>query len=424
MEKRIKIIYRFTIVALIALVVVQGYWLFNQYVYTLQKYENELFQKTIDVTATDRELRRDLKNEHVQVKTQWQMKVLQNDRVTSTPEIKYIFDTYTIDRYKIKDSISIKQADSLSKLDAGIKKCRFIIKEQDKQYNVFDALEQFRVNELCPFQVERFDSLLREHRLNALSIKIETTDSMTWVPSILRHTSILSPTIEVIYPYNILGKEQIRITYKLDLSPIFGKMIESLIGSIILSFLLVFCLVYQTKTIYKQRRIEELRKDFIKTMIHELKRPVSTLKLCISFMKNDKMMKDKQMKEDIIHSSQNELDNLSSYFSKLRDLTYGDMEEIPLNFSTFNIKELVAECIDKQKLPTDRKIIIDSCVDVNNTKITADRMHVSNILCNLLENAVKYSEGETSIHVNCYSVGKKYKIEVADNGFGIPPAEC
>jgi len=177
-------------------------------------------------------------------------------------------------------------------------------------------------------------------------------------------------------------------------------------------------------TIFKQRKIEELRKDFIKTMIHELKRPVSTLKLCISFMKNDKMMQDKQMKEDIIYSSQNELDNLSSYFSKLRDLTYGDMEEIPLNLSTFNLKELIAECIDKINLPMDRKINISTYFDQNDSEIRADKMHISNIICNLLENAVKYSEKETSININCYSVKDRYRIEVEDNGIGIPPAEC
>ena len=63
-------------------------------------------------------------------------------------------------------------------------------------------------------------------------------------------------------------------------------------------------------------------------MIHELKRPVATLKMCISFMKNDKLIQDKIMKEDILRNSQNELNNLSSYFSKLRDLTYSDLEEI------------------------------------------------------------------------------------------------
>jgi two-component system phosphate regulon sensor histidine kinase PhoR len=141
-------------------------------------------------------------------------------------------------------------------------------------------------------------------------------------------------------------------------------------------------------------------------------------------MKNDRMMQDKAMKEDIISSSQNELDNLSSYFSKLRDLTYSDMEEIPLNVSAFNVRKLAEECIAKQHLPSDRKTVIKACFDSGDAEITADRMHIANIICNLLENAVKYSEGETSIHINGYSTGDKYILEVSDNGMGISPAEC
>jgi two-component system phosphate regulon sensor histidine kinase PhoR len=247
---------------------------------------------------------------------------------------------------------------------------------------------------------------------------------MVWNPQRMSSISIWNPTIEITYPYNILQNEQVSVRYKLGISPILGRMLEFLIGSIILSFFLVFCLIYQTKTIFKQRRIEELRKDFIKTMIHELKRPVATLKMCISFMKKDKMMMDKVMKDDIIRSSQNELDNLSSYFFKLRDLTYGDMEEIPLNLSTFHVKKLVGECIDKQNLPVDRQIHIETNFDNDDTEITADKMHIANILCNLLENAIKYSEGETDIFVDCCSIGGKYRIEVSDNGFGIPSDEC
>jgi two-component system phosphate regulon sensor histidine kinase PhoR len=259
--------------------------------------------------------------------------------------------------------------------------------------------------------------------MKQLSIRTETTDSILWNPQKINYTSIGKPIMEVIYPFDILGKEQVRITYELGISPILGRMLESLIGSILLSFLLIFCLIYQTKTIFKQQRVDELRKDFIKTMIHELKRPVATLKMCISFMKNDKMMTDEVMKEDIIHSSTNELDNLSSYFSKLRDLTYGDLEEIPLNVSTFSFKEAVDECIDKQNLPTDRQINIKTHFDADNTDIMADRMHIVNIFCNLLENAVKYSEGETAILIDCHSAGDKYRIEVSDNGFGIPSDE-
>lgn len=424
-EKQIKIIYRLTTIALVALILIQGYWLFNQYRYTLQKYEDELFQKTISVIAIDTDLRRKLQDSNLQTMTQWQMNVLQNQTAISTPQTEWIIGIYIIDKNKIdtKDSISLQTIDSLSTLDIGIKKHSFIIKEPDRQSDVYDAIEQFKTNELCPFQTERFDSLLHGHGLKALSVRIDNSDSIIWNPDIIRHTSILNPVMEVVYPFNILQKEQIKVTYQLRISPILGRMLESLICSIVLSLLLIFCLIYQTKTIFKQQRIEELRKSFIKTMIHELKRPLSTLKMCISFMKNDKMMQDNDLKGDILRNSQNELDNLSSYFSKLRDLTYSDIEKIPLNLSVFCVKDLAKECIEKQNRPADRNISIEAHFDDDTTTIMADKMHISNILCNLLENAVKYSEGDTCIYIDCRSIKDNYRIEVSDNGFGISSSE-
>ncbi|MDR3056711.1 MAG: HAMP domain-containing histidine kinase [Prevotella sp.] len=426
MERRIKILYWLTVVALLLLVLLQGYWLFNQYVHTLKQYENELFDKTIEVSQIDREVRKRLHDKRFKIVTQWEMEVKQDSTSIFNPELSWVFDTYIINKNEIThcDSLSLQQIDSLSEIDKGVKKYRFDIKAPNREHDAYEVLERFQINKLCPFSIERFDSLLQTQGIKPLLVKIEAVDSILWNPHKTSCSSLWNPVMEVTYPFDILGKEQVRLTYQLGISPILGRMLESLIGSIILSFLLIFCLIYQTKTIFKQRRIDELRKDFIKTMIHELKRPVATLKMCISFMKNDRMMTDKAIKEDIIRSSQNELDNLSSYFSKLRDLTYGDMEEIPLNLSAFNLKELIEECIDKQHLPTDRQIVIKSSFDNNDDEITADRMHIANIFYNLLENAVKYSEGETSILIDCRSVSENYRIEISDNGFGIPSGEC
>lgn len=425
MGTRIKIIYWITIIALSAMVVIQAYWLFYQYKYTLKQYEGELFEQTIRIAQMDNNLRKDSHDKRFKIMTQWKMEATQNNVSAFSPELEWIFDTYIIDIKKIVNyhSMSIQQIDSLSESTKGVEKYRFDIKTSNRGYDVYEALERFQINRLNPFSTARFDSMLQKQGIKPLSIKVEVADSMVWNPHKISYTSIWNPILEVTYPFNILQKEQVRITYKLGGSPILKKMLESLLCSILFSLLLTFCLIYQIRTIFKQQRIEALRKDFIKTMIHELKRPVATLKMCISFMKNDKMMQDKTMKDDIIRSSQNELDNLSSYFSKLRDLTYGDVEDIPLNLSTFNVKKLVDECIEKQNLPADRQITITARLDDANTEITADRMHVVNILCNLIENAVKYSEGKTSIQIDCHSANNLYIIEISDNGFGISPME-
>jgi two-component system phosphate regulon sensor histidine kinase PhoR len=420
MEKRIKIIYFLTILASIALILSQIYWLFNQYVFTLQLYEDELYTKTLNLAVTERELRKELQNKNLLTTTRSEM------NSTSDSKLEWIFETYIINRAEIflDDSSSIQQIDSLYTLGKGVKKYRFRIEAPNRDYDAYDALDRFHINEKSPFTTERFDLLLLSNGMKASLIQIETTDSMRWYPDRINHTSIWHPKLEVIYPFNILLKQQFRVVYQLEIPLILNRMLGSLLGSLILSFLLIFCLLYQIKTILKQQHIEELRKSFIQTMIHELKRPIAALKMCVSFMKNDRMMQDRQMKDDILQNSHDELDNLSAYFSKLRDMTYGELEEIPLNLSTFNLKELVEQCVDKQNLPNNRAINIQISFDNDNFTITADKIHITNIICNLLENAVKYSEGKTNINIKGFSEGDKYRLEVSDNGFGISATEC
>lgn len=158
-------------------------------------------------------------------------------------------------------------------------------------------------------------------------------------------------------------------------------------------------------------------------MIHELKRPISTLKMCISFMRNDKLMEDKESKEAVLADSRHELNNLSSYFSKLRDLTFNDVTEIPLTLSAFDLRSTITDCIEKLSIPSGKTAAIHLLSDTKLT-VTADKMHLSHIISNLLENAIKYSEKKVEIKIGyCENNHESIAISVQDNGFGISKSD-
>ena len=158
-------------------------------------------------------------------------------------------------------------------------------------------------------------------------------------------------------------------------------------------------------------------------MIHELKRPISTLKMCVSFMGNERMMQDEEGMQRILASSHNELDNLTSYFSKLRDITLSDATEIPLVKSRFSLRSLIEECIGKQNIPAGKEVKMDIVAE-GDVEAWADRMHIGNIVCNLLENAIKYSREVVTIRID-YRLREDgmLQITVTDNGIGIAKAD-
>ena len=229
--------------------------------------------------------------------------------------------------------------------------------------------------------------------------------------------------MEVYYPYDIFEGQQVVVTTSIGISPIIRRIAYTLLMTVLLSVFLIFCLVYQILTIRKQRHIEAIRQEFLNTMIHELKRPISTLKMCVSFMGNERMMQDEESKQRILASSHNELDNLTSYFSKLRDITLSDATEIPLVKSRFSLRSLTEECIDKQNIPSGKDVKMDIVAE-DDVEAWADRMHIGNIVCNLLENAIKYSRESVTIRID-YRLHEdgKLQISVADNGIGIAKAD-
>ena len=286
-----------------------------------------------------------------------------------------------------------------------------------------EALNRFTVDHQHPFQKERLDSILRSRDIAAQSVTTTKADTMIWQPSMQTKGSIWQPVMQVSYPYDIFEGQEVVVTTAICISPVIRKMAYTLLITILLSFFLIFCLVYQILTIRKQRHIEAIRQEFLHTMIHELKRPISTLKMCVSFMGNERMMQDMESKQKILSSSYNELDNLTSYFSKLRDITFCDSTEIPLVKSRFSLRSLIEECIGKQNIPSGKEVRIEIVAE-DDLEIRADRMHLANIVCNLLENAIKYSREAVTIRID-YRMREDgmVQITVADNGIGIAKAD-
>lgn len=423
MEKRIKILNWLTIVAIVAFCLMQCYWLYNRYVFTLDSYEEELYKTVLDVMQEEREIRKSVKRPDINIHTNTKFSGSAIAGIQST-----IFDIYVVGLKKIDftevDEDNIKEIIKCheTSFPESITHHNFEITDKHTDPNEYDALERFTIDIRSPFDLSILDSLLNSRDLMVRNIHIEKADSMIWQPTRTESTSTLSPQITITYPYDIFEGEIASITLSVGISPIIAKMKYFLVISIILSTLLISCLVAQITTIRKQRRLDELRKDFIHTMIHELKRPISTLKMCVSFMRNDKLMKDKESKDAIISDSCDELDNLSSYFLKLRDLNINESSEIPLTLSSFHLRDIIEECVRKIFIPSDKTVDIN-IISNDDFTITADKMHFMNIVNNLLENSIKYSKDNVSIAINYYKKGNDIFISVKDNGLGIPKAD-
>ena len=435
MESRFKFIYGLTICAIVAYSIVQGYWLYSRYRMSLEEYKSELYSTIIACAEEEMAIRNTLphpprfygnrlrKTSEIKgddVVETWRYEVFALDTLQYVPKGTDAH-TYLLDYIaSLHDSIP---AELPKGLEYFVFTCDSKGHEDMGTSQLVEALNRFTVDHQHPFQKELLDSILRSRGIVAQSITTTKTDTMVWQPSMQTDGSIWQPVMKVSYPYDIFEGQEVVVTTAICISPVIRKMAYTLLITILLSFFLIFCLVYQILTIRKQRHIEAIRQEFLHTMIHELKRPISTLKMCVSFMGNERMMQDVESKQKILSSSYNELDNLTSYFSKLRDITFCDSTEIPLVKSRFSLRSLIEECIGKQNIPNGKEVKMN-IVAVNDLEIRADRMHLVNIICNLLENAIKYSLEAVTIRID-YRMREEgtVLITVTDNGIGITKAD-
>ena len=280
------------------------------------------------------------------------------------------------------------------------------------------AMRNFELEVQSPFTIQGLDSLLKKENINAV-LSLTTTDSLMWKSEMHGHKSFVYPHFQIISPYSELERKAVIIDCKIPTADIIREMGWTLVLAFVLSILLILCLIWQIKTIIRLSRLDNMRNSFITTMIHELKRPISTLKMCVSGLDNKQMVDDPEIQKELLSETRTALDNLSAYFSKLRDITFNNVEQIPLNIQSVNLHDLFDTVAAATIRPSGKDVVVHNEI-ASDIVVSADRSHFYNILNNLVENAVKYSGDSVEIKASANADKGEVVLSISDNGNGIP----
>lgn len=441
MEQRIRIIWLLSLASMLLIGAGQGYWLWNQYQYTNEEYTDEILHRVTEAIV---------RNDSLRKTGPTRMKGLKEVHwYTTNSNIDELTDSLTGKKYtrldlsvragaKLQDAttekvslqqITGKSSKTLTEGGCIIYEDSVILRGDKEQYdrlNLMHLVDLFRLELHYPFNLERFDSLLTAYIPElTFSCRLDSTaaDSIyQWEPTVHRHGTLLRPMVEVVYPFNPLKRQLVHVDVMIPGHELLSRMGWQLAGSILMILLLAICLLFQIKTILRQRRVDELRRSFVNTMIHELKRPVQTLKMCLAYLGDRKLCNDEAMTNQIVQDSMGEVDNLSAYLQKLRNMTQADDERTSLVLRTFDFRPMLEKIIRQQHIPDTKQVTYETRFS-DSLEITADSVHLSNMVSNLLENAVKYSGSTVHITVTCTVEHHRLVLSVADNGIGIPVNE-
>ncbi|MDR2120593.1 MAG: HAMP domain-containing histidine kinase [Tannerella sp.] len=408
MEKRIRTVWLLSLVSAILVIGVQGYWLYNQYSYVADTFSEELAETILAAGEKEFEIRR------TRVKTTY----------------KYIISQQT--EYGNTDSV-MRQPAQLIRFSLNVPDTLSpVIMKFDWDASVSGEALQAGVDrviteQINPFRRELADSILAAD-LPGLQYTItpwRRGDSAHYVSHWAREGRLFRPQIAVYYAYNPIEKEGIVIRAAVPVRPVFRRMAVQWALAFGLILLLTGCFVFQIMTILKQKKISELRAHFVNTMIHELKRPVQTLKTFVSFLGDREMRSsDENATEQVVQDAMFELNNLSAYLNKLKDMLRADSEVTALNRMRFDLPALIGKVIRLTPVPAGKTVRFSVACEMGESGFAdADPVHVANVLNNLVENAVKYSGESVDINVKASRTVKGIHLTVSDNGAGIPAAE-
>lgn len=187
-----------------------------------------------------------------------------------------------------------------------------------------------------------------------------------------------------------------------------------LLGVTIFSFLLLY------RNLKQQQKLAQLKNDFISNMTHELKTPIATVSVAIEALRSFDALDDPQTTNEYLDISAHEMQRLSLLVDKVLKLSMFENREIDLNKEQFDVRALARSVMTSMKLQFDKQRTVTALQTTgNNFLITADKLHLTSVLYNLLDNALKYSVKDPNILIHIIDHKQYLEIRVVDNGIGI-----
>lgn len=186
--------------------------------------------------------------------------------------------------------------------------------------------------------------------------------------------------------------------------------------------LIIFTTFFITlRSLLRQKKLSEIKSDFINNMTHEFKTPLATISLAVDALRNEKVMADKSKMEYFTSIIKDENKRMNKQVETILRAALLDKQEVDLNLKTVSAHELIKSAINNIQLQVQEK---GGKVEVNlqakNDTISADEVHFTNVINNLLENAIKYSRPEhLIINLSTINSGNYIKIRIEDEGIGM-----
>lgn len=274
--------------------------------------------------------------------------------------------------------------------------------------------------------LQKFDSILTDNLHQAqLSLRHYTQIVR------LENDSILSTNLPAEVDTLLLARyEHIydiynEYAYRVYIDPVAPYILRQMSGILASSFIILLVLGFSfwflIKTILRQRTLDEMKSDFTNNITHELKTPIAVAYAANDALLNFNQAEDKEKREKYLQIGQEQLTKLSRLVEQILAMSMERRKTFRLNPEEVQVDALIRSLVEQHKLKADKETEVEMDL-ASGTPLTlkTDRTHFSNIISNLIDNAIKYSPEKAFITIRCRIREDRLIISVSDKGIGIP----
>ena len=214
--------------------------------------------------------------------------------------------------------------------------------------------------------------------------------------------------------------------YAATLTPVRPIVLKEITPQILFSSFLTlltlgsFIMMY--RSIRSQQRLMALKNDFISNITHELKTPIATVSVALEALKNFKGIDNPQLTTEYLDIARLELNRLSMLTEKVLTTSLFDEKGLTLDFAPVDLDELITSILNSMKLVVEKAgAVVSYDQSGEDFVVEGSAVHLTNIVHNLLDNALKYSPSKPDVSISLGDAGSTVVITVSDKGIGIPP---
>jgi two-component system phosphate regulon sensor histidine kinase PhoR len=258
--------------------------------------------------------------------------------------------------------------------------------------------------------------------LNGNYVVATSDDSSSATDSGLSHKNLFNSKYQVQLFSNDLNESPgwLKVYFPNKSSWLWSSLIPTLLGTILFTGLILFCFSYTIYVIFLQKKVSEMKTDFINNMTHEFKTPIATISLASDSIISPMIISNKDKIKRFAGIIKQENKRMLSQVEKVLQMALIDKKDFELKISGVDVHTLIEQAVENANLQIQRRGgHIKTFLKATKYMIMGDMTHLSNVIHNLLDNANKYSPDSPEITVSTRNVTNGIEVIVEDKGVGM-----